>query len=49
MDSLLEQFNSFFEGKAEAKISGARLEITIGSQTMIVSMPEVIGGHGRGS
>jgi len=43
--SLLEEFNSFFKGSAEAIINGNRLEITIGSQTLIISLPEVIGGQ----
>ena len=42
-------FNSFFRGNAEAKIVGDRLEIAIGSQTLIISLPEVIGGQSTGS
>ncbi len=37
--TLLEEFNLFFKGSAEATIDGNRLEITIGSQTLIVSFP----------
>ena len=47
--SLLEEFNSFFKGKAQALINGNRLEITIGSQTLIVSLPEIIGVDSMGS
>ena len=43
LEKTLTTFNSFFQGKAEAKIVGDRLEITIGSQTLIISLPEVIG------
>jgi hypothetical protein len=31
LEKILITFNSFFQGKAEAKIVGDRLEITIGS------------------
>jgi len=44
LEKILITFNSFFQGNAEAKIVGDRLEITIGSQTLIISLPEVIGG-----
>lgn len=40
MEKLLTTFNSFFKGTAKAVVKGNRLEITIGSQTMIVSFPE---------
>jgi len=49
MEKLLEQFNSFFKGSAEVRIIKDRLEITIGSQTLIISLPQIIGGHGEGS
>lgn len=45
---LLERFNSFFEGSAEIKINGNRLEITINHATLIISLPEVIGGQSIG-
>ncbi len=45
--SILEEFNSFFEGSAEIVINGDRLEITINHATLIISLPEVIGGHSR--
>ncbi len=48
MKSLLDRFNSFFTGSAEIKINGNRLEITIGTQTLIVSLPEIIGGDSMG-
>lgn len=49
MKELLKQFNQFFKGTAKAKIAGQRLEITIGSQTLIISLPEIIGGQSTGS
>lgn len=47
LSDLLVEFNLFFEGSAEAKISGDRLEITIGSQTMLISLPKVIGAQAK--
>ena len=49
LEKILTTFNSFFQGSAEAKIVGDRLEITIGSQILIISLPEVIGGQSTGS
>ncbi len=46
--SLLEEFNSFFKGRAEAKINGNQLEITINCLTMIISLPEAIGWQSTG-
>ena len=46
--NLVDRFNKFFEGGGEIKINGNRLEITVGSQTLIVSLPEVIGGDSMG-
>ena len=43
--NLLDRFNSFFEGSAEIKINGSNLEITINHATLIIPLPEVIGGH----
>ena len=47
--SILDESNSFFKGNAEARINGSRLEITIGSQTLIISLPEAIGWQSKGS
>jgi len=49
MESLLDEFNTFFKGSAQAKIIGNRLEITIGSQTLIISLPGIVGGQSTGS
>jgi len=49
MKNLLDTFNSFFKGSAEAKIIGNRLEITIGSQTLVISLPIILDGHATGS
>jgi len=43
--NLLERFNSFFKGSAEIKITDDKLEITINHATLIISLPEVVGGH----
>jgi len=49
MDKLLEEFNSFFNGTASIKITDDRLEITIGSKTLILSLPQIIGIQSKGS
>jgi hypothetical protein len=48
MKELLRQFNQFFKGAARAQIKGKRLEITIGSQTLIVSLPTITGAESKG-
>ncbi len=45
MEELLKQFNDFFGETASAAIVNGRLEITIGSLTMIISLPEHVGGR----
>lgn len=47
---LVEEFNLFFKGTAEAIINGNsnRLEITIGSQTLLISLPKVVGTESTG-
>ena len=42
-EDIIDEFNSFFEGSAKIVVNGNRLEITIGSQIMIISLPGVIG------
>ncbi len=49
MKELIDRFNSFFKGSAEARIIKGSLEITIGSRTLIISLPQIIGGRGEGS
>jgi len=49
MEELLSQFNECFNGIANAKISGNNLEIAIGSKTLIISLPEVIGAQAKDS
>ena len=49
MKELIDRFNSFFKGSAEIKLVKNRLEITIGSQTLLIALPEIIGGRGEGS
>ena len=43
--NLVDRFNKFFEGSAEIKINDGNLEITINHATLIISLPEVVGGH----
>jgi hypothetical protein len=45
---LIDDFNKFFKGKAKAIVVNGGLEITIGSKTAIISLPEVpriVGGR----
>jgi hypothetical protein len=49
MDELLKEFNGFFEGYAKIALSNNRIEITIGSRTLIISVLEVIGVQARGA
>ena len=46
--NLIEEFNSFFKGRARIAIYGDELKITIGSQTLTVSVPQVIGTESMG-
>ncbi len=48
MEELVKEFNQFFEGSARIEVKDDRLEITIGSQTLIISLPEVIGVQSKG-
>jgi len=45
LEKILTIFNSFFQGDAEAKIVDDRLEITIDSRTLILSLPAEVGGY----
>ena len=45
MSNLIERFNSFFSGTASIVINGSNVEITINGATLIISLPEVVGGH----
>ena len=47
--NLLDRFNTFFGEEARAVITDNGLEITVGSQTLVISLPEVIGGYAKGS
>jgi len=44
-EKMLALFNSFFQAVAEAKIVDDRLEITIDTRTLILSLPEEVGGY----
>ena len=43
MSDLVEEFNKYFKGDAIVAISDNELKITIGSRTLIVSSPVIIG------
>jgi len=45
MDKLIEEFNEFFKNEAKIIIVDNDLEITIGSKTVIFSLPELTGGR----
>jgi len=42
MEKLIEDFNQYFSGDAYAEIKNNQLEITIGSRTMVISMPSCV-------
>lgn len=46
--NLLEEFNSFFEGDAEIIITDSKMEITVGSRTLVISLPGVISARATG-
>lgn len=45
MQKLLDDFNRFFKEQANAVIVNGRLQITINSITMVISLPEYTGGR----
>lgn len=47
-ENLIDEFNWFFAGKASAFVKDDRLIITIGSQTMIIQLPRIVGGESMG-
>ena len=47
MENLIKRFNEYFDGDAKARIVASGLEITIGNQTLFISLPDVIGGSHR--
>ena len=47
--SLAEEFNKFFEGDAEIIIADNKMEITVGSRTLVISLPRVISARATGS
>ena len=48
-DNLLDTFNSFFEGDAEIIITDNKMEITVGSRTIVISLPTVVSCKAMGS
>ena len=47
MQTLIDEFNSFFHGGAIAEIKGNRLSITIDGQTMEIQLPSVVLWKGK--
>ena len=45
MREIIAEFNSFFDGDAKLEIKGKDLEITIGSRTLQIQLPSVVGGR----
>jgi len=45
----LHAFNSFFKGTAKVVMINNQSEITIGSQTLVISSPEIVGVQARSS
>ncbi len=48
LEDLIREFNKFFNGNASLVINGDELKITIGSQTLTVLLPQVIGTESKG-
>ncbi len=46
---IIREFNNFFQGSEKVVVNKNRIEITIGSQTMLISLPKVIGVQSNGS
>jgi len=49
MQNIIDEFNHYFEGDAKAEIIKGQLEITIGSVTMVISLPGCVGVKATGS
>jgi alanine-alpha-ketoisovalerate/valine-pyruvate aminotransferase len=45
MNKLIDRLNEFFRGDAKIVLEDERIQITIGSKTAILSLPELIGGQ----
>ena len=48
MENLIDQFNSYFRGSAKVEIVGDRIAITIGNETMSISLPKAVGWSSTG-
>lgn len=47
-DGLVEEFNDFFRGDAEATCNSDNLHLTIGGRTVVFRMPALVGFQSRG-
>ena len=43
MQGLIDEFNEHFDGDAEITVEGKNLLVTVGSRTMVIRLPGVIG------
>jgi hypothetical protein len=48
-ENSLDESNTFFDGDACAGIIGDKIEITTGSQTLVISLSEIVGFQATGS
>lgn len=47
MKKLIDDFNKFFKGNANIIIKNDELEITVGTLTMVISLPEMTVGYNK--
>jgi alanine-alpha-ketoisovalerate/valine-pyruvate aminotransferase len=45
MNKLIEELNEFFRNEAKIILVDDNIEITVGSKTVILSLPEIVGGR----
>ena len=48
MQNLIDEFNGFFEGDAVAVVKADILEVTVGTRTLLISLPSAVGGQAMG-
>lgn len=47
MQELIEQFNKAFDGAAKAEVKADHLWITVGTETLIIQLPMIVGGQSK--
>jgi hypothetical protein len=45
LENLTKEFNQFFHDLANIEVVNDRIEITIGTRTLLISLPEIVGGQ----